>query len=97
MLVRNHDGVVSDIEMTSKSELAFKALDRNSDGFISKREFTEISKSLTKEQVMGTCHPDHSKSASFVQVEAVLAKFDSDGDGKLSYSEFKKLINKEKK
>ena len=37
--------------MTSKAELAFKALDKNSDGFISKREFNEISKTLTKEQV----------------------------------------------
>ena len=49
---RNHDGVVSDLEMTSKTQLAFKALDKNSDGFISKREFNEISKSLTKEQVI---------------------------------------------
>ena len=49
---RNHDGVVSDLEMTSKTQLAFKALDKNSDGFISKREFNEISKSLTKEQVL---------------------------------------------
>ena len=49
---RNHDGVVSDLEMTSKTQLAFKALDKNSDGFISKREFNEISKSLTKEQVV---------------------------------------------
>ena len=37
--------------MTSKTQLAFKALDKNSDGFLSKREFNEISKSLTKEQV----------------------------------------------
>lgn len=50
-LARNHDGVVSDLELTSKAELAFKALDKNSDGFISKREFNEISKTLTKEQV----------------------------------------------
>ena len=50
---RNQDGVVSDLEMTSKTQLAFKALDKNSDGFISKREFNEISKSLTKDQVVG--------------------------------------------
>ena len=41
--------------MTSKAELAFKALDKNSDGFISKREFNEISKTLTKEQVSTVC------------------------------------------
>ena len=45
--------MVSDLEMTSKTQLAFKALDKNSDGFISKREFNEISKSLTKDQVVG--------------------------------------------
>ena len=44
--------MVSDLEMTSKTQLAFKALDKNSDGFISKREFNEISKSLTKDQVV---------------------------------------------
>jgi len=76
-LDKNHDGVVSDQEMTSKTQLAFKALDKNSDGFISKREFNEISKSLTKEQIA-----------------AVLSKFDQDGDGKLSYAEFKKLLKK---
>jgi len=63
--------------MTSKAELAFKALDKNSDGFISKREFNEISKTLTKEQIA-----------------VVMVKFDQDGDGKLSYSEFKKLLKK---
>ena len=28
------------------------------------------------------------------QIAAVLAKFDQDGDGKLSYAEFKKLLKK---
>merc|ERR1712223_6 len=58
------------------SEL-FQSLDKNSDGFISKREFNEISKTLTKEQIA-----------------TVMVKFDQDGDGKLSYSEFKKLLKK---
>ena len=49
--------MVSDLEMTSKTQLAFKALDKNSDGFISKREFNEISKSLTKEQVTSAMKP----------------------------------------
>merc|ERR1711935_674977 len=76
-LDKNNDGVISDIECTSKAELAFKALDKNSDGFISKREFNEISKTMSKEQIA-----------------VVLARFDQDGDGKLSYSEFKKLVKK---
>ena len=45
------------MEMTSKTQLAFKALDKNSDGFISKREFNEISKSLTKDQVTSAMKP----------------------------------------
>ena len=31
------------------------------------------------------------------QVEAVMAKFDRDGDGKLDYEEFKRMIQKKKK
>ena len=51
-LDKNKDKVVSDIEVTSKAHLAFKALDKNQDGFISKKEFSKISKNLTKEQVI---------------------------------------------
>ena len=32
-----------------------------------------------------------------LQVEAVMAKFDRDGDGKLDYEEFKRMIQKKKK
>ena len=39
-LDKNKDKVVSDIEVTSKAHLAFKALDKNHDGFISKKEFS---------------------------------------------------------
>ena len=51
-LDKNKDKVVSDIEVTSKAHLAFKALDKNQDGFISKKEFSKISKNLNKEQVI---------------------------------------------
>ncbi len=50
-LDKNKDKVVSDIEVTSKAQLAFKALDKNHDGFISKKEFSKISKNLNSEQV----------------------------------------------
>ena len=49
-LDKNKDKVVSDIEVTSKAHLAFQALDRNHDGFISKKEFSKISKNLNNEQ-----------------------------------------------
>ena len=41
-LDKNKDKVVSDIEVTSKAHLAFQALDRNHDGFISKKEFSNV-------------------------------------------------------
>ena len=50
-LDKNKDRVVSDIEVTSKAHLAFKALDKNHDGFISRKEFSKISKNLNAEQV----------------------------------------------
>ena len=57
-LDKNKDKVVSDIEVTSKAHLAFKALDRNHDGFISKKEFSKISKNLNSEQVdTNICDP----------------------------------------
>jgi len=74
------DGMVTATEMTSKAELAFKNLDKNNDGFISKSEFTKLLKHLNKEQA-----------------DAVMAKFDGDGDGKLDYQEFKNLLNTKRK
>merc|ERR1712203_1262469 len=76
-LDKNHDGIVSELEMTSKHEMAFKALDKNNDGYISKAEFANLAKTLPKDKV-----------------DAVMAKFDKDGDGKLDYEEFKKMIQK---
>ena len=51
-LDKNKDKVVSDIEVTSKAHLAFRALDKNHDGFISRKEFSKISKNLNEEQVI---------------------------------------------
>jgi len=76
-LDKNRDGVVTNLEMTSKAELAFKIADKNSDGYISKAEFQKLAKNLKKEQV-----------------EKVMEKFDSDGDGKLDLEEFKKMMKK---
>ena len=38
-----------------------------------------------------------SKKLNRDQVEAVFAKFDKDGDGNLSFEEFKKMLKKDKK
>ena len=35
-----------------------------------------------------------SKSLTKEQIDRVFARFDADGDGRLSYSEFRKMMNK---
>ena len=72
-----------------------QALDKNRDGFISRAEFSKLTKNLSRDKVSLVMSWIDLNNA--VQVEAVLAKFDSDGDGKLDYEEFKKLIQKKKK
>jgi Ca2+-binding EF-hand superfamily protein len=37
-----------------------------------------------------------SKNLSKEQIDKVFARFDSDGDGRLSYAEFRKMMTKEK-
>lgn len=58
--------------MTTRAELAFKALDKDNSGYISEKELTKLSSRLTDED-MGV----------------ILKKFDVDGDGKLSFEEFR--------
>ena len=77
-----------------------QALDKNHDGFISQKEFTKISKNLSKEQVgfianirIVLLQAIHYFTFCF-QISAVLTKFDKDGDGKLDYEEFKKLLKR---
>ena len=76
--------MVSDLELTSKAELAFKALDKNSDGFISKREFNEISKTLTKEQVSTVCQLIDWYSVSSLVVPKMEDEFSGTDAGKNS-------------
>jgi len=51
---RDLDGTMSYEEFTghdTKTEIAFKAIDKNGDGFVSKAEFKRICPNLTKEQM----------------------------------------------
>ena len=61
----------------TRFELAFKALDTNGDGFVSKSEFKKICPNMTKEQV-----------------DAAFAKFDKDKTGRINYTEFCSMLNK---
>merc|ERR1711953_914088 len=63
-----------------KAEMAFKIMDRNNDGYITKQEMLNTTKKLTQKQI-----------------EAVFARNDKDGDGKLSKEEFKDMMCKDKK
>ena len=71
-------------------------MDKNNDGFISKAEFSNLAKTLPKDKVWSTYV--HIFNIIYnLKVDAVMAKFDEDGDGKLDYEEFKKMIQKKKK
>ena len=77
---RDFDGRMSYEEFVghdTRSELAFKALDTNGDGFVSKSEFKKICPNMTK-----------------VQVDAAFAKFDKDKTGRINYTEFCSMLNK---
>ena len=77
--------------------LLVQVLDSNNDGFISKAEFGKMARNLSFDQVKDLQNCFDMKNLDIhVQVEAVVAKFDSDGDGKLDYEEFKSLMQKKK-
>ena len=47
----DHDSMASKREAVAKAERAFKIFDKDNDGYITKEEFTKISKKLNKQQV----------------------------------------------
>lgn len=80
---KNLDGLMSYEEFVgheTRIELAFKALDTNGDGFVSRSEFKKICPNMTKEQM-----------------DAAFAKFDKDKTGRINYSEFCSMLNKNNK
>ena len=79
---RDLDGLMSFEEFAGtkpRVELAFKALDTNGDGYVSRSEFKKICPNMSKEQM-----------------DAAFAKFDKDKTGRINYSEFCSMLNKNK-
>lgn len=76
------------------TELAFKLYDKDKDGFITKSEMSKVSKKLSKDQVDKVMrYTDDDIDRDLVSCQA-FTKFDADGNGKLDYDEFKKMMNK---
>jgi len=79
----------------------FKSLDKNKDGVVSDIEVTSKAelafKALDKNHDGFISRKEFtkiSKNLTSDQISAVLDKFDKDGDGKLDYEEFKKLLKR---
>ena len=80
---RDRDGRISYDEFCGRetlNERAFKAMDLNSDGFVSKAEMLQAS-------LKG------SRRLSAADVEACFKEFDKDKDDKLNYDEFCLMMN----
>ena len=78
----------------SSTDTAFKLFDKDRDGYITRAEFAKVTflnqlKSVSIFQV--------SKKMTNEQIDAIFAKFDDNGDGKMSKKEFKQLMLLSKK
>merc|ERR1719351_712445 len=79
---KDRDGLISYDEFCdkkTKTEIAFEALDTNSDGYISKTEVV-------------TASIRSGRRLSKVEVEAAFKEYDKNKDNKLSYNEFCSMI-----
>ena len=83
-------------DRAAKTETAFRLFDKNKDGFITREEFTKVGCTYAPfpSPCLTTFCFQVSKKLNSTQIEAVFAKFDSNGDGRLSMDEFKQLMEK---
>ena len=77
----------------NKTEIAFSLYDDNRDGYVTSQEMMKRSKALTKAQV-DKVNLEKCSLGILVNIFQVFQKFDLDGDGRLSFNEFKKMMIK---
>ena len=82
--------------MMTRAELAFSALDKDGSGFISSKELKKLSTKLTEEELHALMTKVNLTVCIFF-VSLDLSQLDSDGDGQLSYEEFRVLFENAEK
>jgi len=90
-----------DFQLYTKESNLWKTLDKNKDGVVSDLELTSKAelafKAADKNRDGYISKAEFQKLAKTLtkdQIDKVIAKFDANGDGKLDYEEFKKMLKK---
>ena len=83
-------------DKVDKAEMAFKLQDKDKDGYVTRGEMNKLAKNLTKGQIDKVCMRNLiiALRLNFDTKHQAFNKYDTDGDGRLSFSEFKKMMNK---
>ena len=91
--------VMNKADKSQKTETAFRLFDKNKDGYITREEFNKVDESSELKPICSIVNviSQVSKKLNGKQIEAVFAKFDANGDGRLSMEEFRQMMEKPQK
>jgi len=79
---KNQDGIVSETEMTTRAELAFKALDKDGSGYITEKEMRKLSSKLSSTEldaIMKKLDSDGDGKLTFEEFKKMFDKIDLKG------------------